>query len=71
MIRIKIGCRKDELPGGKADKMQPELFNQQQLQKGIEHELEHTDDPDLAREIAMDHLSEDPMYYDNLQKIEK
>lgn len=71
MIKIIIGGRKDELSGGKADKMQPELFNQQQLQKGIEHELEHTNDPDLAREIAMDHLSEDPKYYDHIAKIEK
>ena len=33
--------------------------------------MEHTDDPDLAREIAMDHLTEDPDYYTKLEKVEK
>jgi hypothetical protein len=41
-----------------------------QLQKGIKVELEHTDDENVAREIAMDHLYEDPKYYDKLKKIE-
>jgi hypothetical protein len=33
---------------------------------GAEHELEHTDDPDEAERIAMDHLAEDPHYYSRL-----
>jgi hypothetical protein len=41
-----------------------------QLNKGIKVEKEHTDDEDKAREIVMDHLSEDPKYYDKLSKIE-
>jgi len=30
----------------------------------------HTDDPDLALEITMDHLTEDLDYYDKLAQIE-
>ncbi len=42
-----------------------------ELKKGIKVELEHTTDPKIAKEIAMDHLWEDPKYYDKLEKIEK
>lgn len=33
--------------------------------------MEHTKNPKIAAEIAMDHLSENPFYYDDLSKIEK
>lgn len=42
----------------------------QQLEKGIEAELEHTSEKDVAIEIAMDHLWEDPEYYEKLATIE-
>ena len=41
-----------------------------QLNKGIKLEMEHTKNKDEAKEIAMDHLWEDPNYYDKLKKIE-
>lgn len=41
-----------------------------QLSKGISVELEHTKDKKIAREIALDHLSELPDYYDRLEKME-
>ena len=37
---------------------------------GIKVELEHTDDKNLAFEIAKDHLFEDPKYYSKLKTIE-
>lgn len=37
-----------------------------ELKKGLEVEREHTSDPLAAREIAMDHLVEDPKYYTKL-----
>lgn len=43
----------------------------QQLRKGIKVEKEHTPDEHLSREIALDHLSEFPDYYDRLEKMEK
>lgn len=41
-----------------------------QLNKGIKVEREHTKDKNTAKEIALDHLMEDPKYYDKLKKIE-
>jgi len=41
-----------------------------ELSKGIKIEMEHTSDREKAKEIAMDHLYEDPKYYTKLKKIE-
>ena len=41
-----------------------------QLEKGIKVEMEHTKSKAKAKEIAMDHISEDPKYYDKLEKVE-
>ena len=38
------------------------------LAKGVKHEKEHSSDPKVAMEIALDHLKEDPAYYDKLEK---
>lgn len=43
----------------------------QELHKGIQIELEHTSDKDVAREIALDHLKELPDYYTRLHTMEK
>ena len=61
----------DRLHGGRADMMQPDDFDADALDEGREHEGEHTTDPGLAEEIAMDHLAEDPDYYDRLEAMEK
>jgi len=45
-------------------------FLTRQLAEGIYIELEHSKDPQKAREIAMDHLTEDPNYYIRIKKIE-
>ena len=41
-----------------------------QISKGILVEMEHTNDPKKAVEIALDHLVESPIYYDELEKME-
>ena len=41
-----------------------------QLEMGIEAEYEHTSDFEVAKQIAMDHIAEDPAYYDKLKFIE-
>lgn len=41
-----------------------------QLKKGMKVEKEHTKDENKAKEIAMDHIYEDPKYYDKLSKVE-
>lgn len=44
-------------------------FLKAQLKIGIAVEHEHTSDKKLAKEIALDHLGEDPDYYIKLKKI--
>lgn len=39
-----------------------------QLDKGIKVELEHTTERNVARKIALDHIGEDPHYYNKLEK---
>jgi hypothetical protein len=41
-----------------------------ELDKGIKVEMEHTKSRVKAKEIAMDHLFEDPEYYNKLRKSE-
>jgi hypothetical protein len=66
----------DKLEGGKADNVPDEEFDEDELDKGKKHEKEHTDDEDIAKEIAEDHLQEqkdkgeDETYYDDLEKME-
>ena len=60
--------RQDRLPGGLADDKQPSDFDRKEIQKGEKVEREHTSDPDLPTEIAMDHLTEDGEYYSKLKK---
>lgn len=69
------------IKGGKADKMTAKdiakKFNvsveeiEAQIKKGIEIEKEHTNDKEKATEIAMDHVTEFPDYYDRIEKMEK
>ena len=76
------GVRVDEnkIKGGLADGMDIEdiammhdvdmdtMF--EQLQNGVKTEMEHTSEMMVALEIAMDHLYEDPYYYEKLAKME-
>jgi len=61
---------RERLPGGLASGLSPKDFDPIALRKGTEVELEHTGDRAIAREIAMDHLTEDPRYYEKLEMIE-
>lgn len=42
-----------------------------ELALGEQEELEHTDNPRVARRIALDHLKEDPRYYTKLRACMK
>ena len=63
----------DILPGGKGDDKPDSDFDKGQLEKGKKHEQEHTDNPEIANEIAKDHLTEheDEPYYDLIDLMEK
>ena len=45
-------------------------YNKSQLEKGKEVEMEHHKGPDVAEEIAKDHLEEHEDYYIGLKHME-
>lgn len=71
----------DLLPGGGGDGIMPNDIADKhgvsleqlevQIRLGVEEEMEHTTDKDIAMEIVMDHLNSDPNYYTHLSKMEK
>ena len=79
-MKYKQGFKEEKLEGGVADdkslsdiakkhKVDVKVLTKQ-FDKGVKVEMEHTDDKERAKEIAMDHISEDPKYYDKLSKME-
>jgi len=62
---------KNRIPGGLARNRKPSDFPRAALLQGIRVEMEHTSDPAVAREIAMDHLTENVRYYDDLAEMER
>ncbi len=70
-MRLRTITENDKIPGGLASGMPDSAFDPEQLRAGIEVELEHTTDKAIAKEIAKDHLKEDPKYYTKLQKMEQ
>ena len=49
----------------------PHSFINKQLMSGIEHEMEHTEDPRVSKKIAIDHLLENIHYYEYLAEMEQ
>ncbi len=72
--------KEDEIPGGLAAGMTLNGIAKKhnvsvdmmvaEFKKGISVEMEHTSDREVAKEIALDHLYENPNYYTNLAKVE-
>ena len=58
----------EKLKGGEGDNKPDNLFDKQELKKGVKHEHEHTRNNAVAKEIAKDHLSEQGNYYTALAK---
>lgn len=58
------------------EKIKPEAeqelgqFPSDAVEKGIKVEMEHTTDREVAKKIALDHLKEDPHYYEKLDAVE-
>jgi hypothetical protein len=61
-------AEQQKLVGGLGDKKSLEDFDPKEVQIGLEVEMEHTKDKNIASEIVTDHLSEDPNYYSKLKK---
>lgn len=70
-MRAEKALQGDSLPGGKADFRPDSDFDAAALAKGIKVEMEHTNDPKKAKEIAKDHLAERADYYERLAEVEE
>jgi hypothetical protein len=79
-MKYKQGFTEENLEGGVADgktlqdiakkhKLDVEVIKKH-LNDGIKVEMEHTNMKTKAKEIAMDHIFEDPNYYTKLKKME-
>ena len=55
------------LSEGKGKELHPNLIHPGELRMGIRAEMEHTDDIDVAKKIALDHIAENPYYYTALK----
>jgi len=65
-----ITATKETSQLGKHSEMPDSEFDPNELSAGIKSELEHTDDSNIAKKIAKDHLVEDPAYYTHLKEME-
>jgi len=63
---VKILRNKGILTEGKT-KLTADQVNNDELRMGIRVEMEHTDDVEKAKKIALDHLAENPFYYTQLK----
>ena len=62
-LSIREGRKKKE----PKKELHPNQIHPQELRMGMRVELEHTDDLDKAKKIALDHLAENPFYYTALK----
>jgi hypothetical protein len=60
----------ESLIGGVGDGRDIEEFDPVQVVKGIKVEMEHSNNVREVLEIVVDHLTEDPLYYDKLETID-
>lgn len=59
----------NEQPNALLQRDFPVSQTEHELKMGVNRELEHTDQPAAATEIALDHLAEDPAYYTKLNQV--
>jgi hypothetical protein len=62
------GVLSDIISGGVSGGTEDPNTDPNELAMGIETELEHTDDREMAEKIARDHLAENPSYYTKLKE---
>lgn len=61
----------ETIKGGVGDGKPDSAFSAKALAQGVKEEMEHTDDPKKAKEIAKDHLTEHSKYYSALKQMEE
>jgi hypothetical protein len=79
IMKPKKNACNEKLIGGVADCMPDDQFAEPELSEGITVEMEHTHDPDVAKEISKDHIMEtgvdengkfNSRYYEKLREME-
>lgn len=79
IMKPKKNACNEKLIGGVADCMPDDQFAEPELSEGITVEMEHTHDPDIAKEISKDHIMEtgvdengkfNSRYYEKLREME-
>ena len=78
---VKKSTESNKLVGGEADNMTAQEIAdkdkvslkhiKEQIKIGLKIEREHTDDPEEALEIVMDHIAESSNYYTKLKQMEQ
>lgn len=76
--KLMKNIKEDKLPGGRADNMTLKdvekkhkgISLKQEYEMGVEDEMEHTDNKEVAGEITKDHLLKDPKYYSKEKEME-
>ena len=58
-------ARPNPIPGGIGDNLDPEDVDPKEFEIGMNVEKEHSPRPDIREDILLDHLQEDPFYYEN------
>jgi hypothetical protein len=72
LIMPKIIINKiNNAPVGKHNHIPDDEFDPYELEMGIGVEFKHTDDPEVAKAIAKDHLFECDSYYTRLERMER
>lgn len=69
-FHVSIDVYEDQIHGGLGDHADILKMPLDQILIGMDIEKEHTDDPLIALEITLDHLTEDKAYYIKLVKME-
>lgn len=62
---------KDLLTLAGEDPRPDDAFDMEELRLGMEEEMEHTNDKNIARVIAKDHLAENSQYYTRMRRLKE
>lgn len=66
LVKENLSSKSNYLVGGKGDNLTSDDVDAYELEVGRQVEMEHTNNPKIAEQIALDHLAEHDDYYSRL-----
>ena len=66
LVKENLSFNNNYLVGGKGDNLTSDDVDAYELEVGRQVEIEHTNNPEIAEEISLDHLAEHDDYYSRL-----